>query len=125
MTSAVGGIRAELAQADSEGLKSAVGGIRAELAAFRVEVREQFENVTDRLRLLENRLGALSTELPKLRRAINDVRAEVELLRLKAEAIETATLETSLRVIQLRDDMQQRFRVVHERLSAFEKKFAA
>src|SRR3990170_4385925 len=72
LTSAVGGIRAELAQADSEGLKSAVGGIRAELAAFRVEVREQFENVTDRLRLLENRLGALSTELPKLRRAIND-----------------------------------------------------
>ena len=121
-------LRSEIADARSE-LKSEIADLRAELRTFRSEFQEKYENLSDRLRLVESRLAALALEQSRIRQTLehglNEVRAETEQVRLKIEAIEAATLDNSLRIIQLRDDIQQRFRIVSERLTAVEKQLAA
>ena len=131
LRSEVAGLRSDVAELRSEvaGLRSDVAELRAELRTFRSESQEKFENLSDRLRLIESRLSVLALEQSRIRQTLehglNQVRAEIEQLRLKTEAVEAATLDNSLRIIQLRDDIQQRFRIVNERLAAVEKQLAA
>jgi len=93
------------------GLRGEVAGLRAEFNAFREETREKLENVSDRLTLVEKSQARLAHVVGQLRSDFEDVRTRLE-------AIESTTLGTNMRILELRDDMQQRFRVVNERLAS-------
>ena len=116
----VGTLRAEVGtlRAEVGTLRGEVRELRNELNVFRVETREKLENVGQRLTLLERSHITMTGD-------INDLRAGVEDLRLKLSEIGTTVLGTNMRLLELRDDMQQRFRFMNDRLTSLEKKLAA
>ena len=91
---------------------------RGELAEFRVEMRERFEIVHDRLVALEKGQTDLRADVAQLRQQVNE-------LSLRVDRLEALARENNSNLIALREDMQQRFRLVNERLTTLEQKLAA
>ena len=91
---------------------------KADVQALRLEMRERFEIVHDRLVALENGNKDLRSGLAK-------VRAQVSELSTRIDKLEGLAHETNTRLTDLREEMQQRFRSVNERLSALEQRIAA
>jgi uncharacterized coiled-coil DUF342 family protein len=96
-------------------LKEELGALRAEL---RAEMRERFDIVHERLVALESGQEDLRSGIMKVRDQIND-------LGVRMEKLESHARETNRKLIDLRDDMQQRLRVMNERLTALEQRLAA
>jgi uncharacterized coiled-coil DUF342 family protein len=91
---------------------------KADFGALRAEMRERFDIVHDRLVALETGQEDLRSGIVKVRDQIND-------LSVRMEKLESHARETNRKLIDLRDDMQQRLRVMNERLTALEQRLAA
>lgn len=115
----------EYVQGELQNSRAEFAAVRAEIASFRSNVREQFETVLDRLKRLEHSYTGLNFETVRLGKEIHQVRSDIEGMRVLLMKLETETLEGHVRVSQLRDDMQQRFKTVNERLSELERLLAA
>ena len=89
-----------------------------EIGSLRLEMRERFEIVHERLAALEKGQGNVQAGLDK-------VRAEVRDLGARMDRIEVQVRDTNSKLIDLREEMQQRFRSVSERLRAVEERIAA
>lgn len=92
--------------------------LKEEIGTLRLEMRERFEIVHDRLLALERGHEDLRSGVAQVRQQVNE-------LGVRIEQLEVVTRDTNLRLIHLRDDMQQRFRDVNERLSSLEQRIAA
>lgn len=106
-------------------VRADVVAIRAELATLREEIRNQYEAVTDRLKRLEQAYTGMNFEIVRLGKELATVRHAIEDIRGLMLRLETQAIESHVRVSQFRDDMQQRFKVVNERLAAMERLLAA
>src|SRR5688572_9072350 len=105
--------RAELGETRSE-----LGGLRAEFEGFRIETREKLENLSDRMTLHERSLAHATLGTNRLHTAVWDIAT-------KLNTLESMAFATNLRIMELRNDMQQRFRLVNDRLASLKKKLAA
>jgi hypothetical protein len=89
-----------------DSLRSLGDSLRTVGDSLRQEMRERFEIVDDRFRGLE--------------RGQADLRTDVSELRGRVDKIEVLVRENGTKLTDLKDEMQQRFRVVTERLSVLE-----
>jgi chromosome segregation ATPase len=117
-------IRTELRE-ETASLRQDIAASREEISTLRAEMRERFEAVTNRLKRVEDYYANLNFENIRVGREIDKLRSDMEEIRGLILRLESQALETQLRISQLREDMQQRFRIVSERLSIVEKQLAA
>ena len=101
-----------------DAVRNDIADARAEISSVRLLVREQFENIHDRLAILAGDTRVVRSELVELRKQVAKLADEFAVLN-------GAWKDTNLRIVDLREDMQQQFRVVNERLSALEQRLAA
>lgn len=101
--------------ATKDDLRAEIDGLRLEIGGLRVEMRERFEIVHDRLVALEKGQEDLHSGIAKVREQVHELSVRIEALGR----------ETNSRLIELREEMQQRFRKVNERLTALEQRIAA
>ena len=83
--------------------------LEASLAQTRAEMRERFELVDDRLRELARSQEQFGAGLVDIVAAIARIDQRIEKLQAQGRL-------TNTHLLDLREDMQQRFRVVNERL---------
>ena len=89
---------------------------------MRAEMRERFEIVHDRLVALEKGQDALRSEVAQLR---DQVRQQVGELHARIDMVEALARDNNSKLIGLREEIQRRFLVVNERLTALEQRLAA
>jgi dynactin complex subunit len=103
--------------------------LASEVNSLKLEMRERFEIVHDRLVALEKGHGQLNAGLASLRAEVNELRAQLHEhtahLGARLDNVEVQVRETNAKLIDLRAEIQQRFRNVTERLAALEHRIAA
>lgn len=92
--------------------------LTGEIGSLRAEMRERFEIVHDRLIALEKGQGDLRADVAQVRQQVNE-------LSVRVDRLEALARENNSNLVALREDMQQRFRLVNERLTTLEQKLAA
>lgn len=96
--------------------------LKAEVGSLRQEMRERFEIVHDRIVALEKGQEDLRIGISKVREQVNELTVQ---LSTRIERLEAQGRETNVKLIDLKEEVQQRFRMVTDRLSALEQRIAA
>ena len=85
-------------------------------------MRERFEIIHDRIVALEKGQEDLRVGITKVREQVNELTVQ---LNAGIERLEAQGRETNVKLIDLKEEVQQRFRMVTDRLSALEQRIAA